>query len=181
MSTSIYDFYIAKAKNALQSLIGFNDGSKNMSQVIKAIRLIDKELEKFRKSEFDSKSEEEKDQPTSSLDQTIEVPSEFYYSRVVDKITTFKADYRFRSTRLHEIHSNLSIIERMLVEENKSIKYVAKWLRIPAKNIISTLRTYYKTIKTSKNINHDKQQMKYQRMLAAKDQIDSFIRSRAGR
>ena len=49
---------IAKSGNALQSLIGFNDGSKNMSRVIKAIKLIDKELEKSNKNQLDSKYDE---------------------------------------------------------------------------------------------------------------------------
>lgn len=49
---------IAKSRNALQSLIGFNDGSKNMSRVIKAIKLIDKELEKSNKNQLDSKYDE---------------------------------------------------------------------------------------------------------------------------
>ena len=72
------------------------------------------------------------------------MPSEFYYSRLVDNMKPSNFDCRFRSTKLNEIHANLSIIERMLFEENKSIKYVAKWLRIPAKSIMSTLRTYFK-------------------------------------
>ena len=151
-----------------------------MGRVIKAIKLLNKELEKSSKSEFDAQSEEKKEKVIISLDQTIEVPSEFYYSRMVDNIRSIKVDYRFRSTKLNEIHSNISIIDRMLVEENRSLKYVAKWLRIPAKNIISTLRTYYKTLKRSKNI-YDKQQIKHKRILAAKDKIDSFMRSRAGR
>ena len=49
---------IAKSRNVLQLLIGFNDGSKNMSRVIKAIKLIDKELEKSNKNQLDSKYDE---------------------------------------------------------------------------------------------------------------------------
>ena len=77
---------IAKAKNTLQALIGFNDGSKNMAQVIKAIKLIDKELEKHSKSQFDTMSEEQKEQFTINWSKTIDVPSDFYYSRLVDNI-----------------------------------------------------------------------------------------------
>ena len=49
---------IAKSRNVLQSLIGFNDGSKNMSQVIKAIKLIDIELEKNSKGQLNDKYDE---------------------------------------------------------------------------------------------------------------------------
>ena len=77
---------IAKAKNTLQALIGFNDGSKNMAQVIKAIKLIDKELEKHSKSQFDTMSEEQKEQFTINWSKTIDVPSDFYYSRLIDNI-----------------------------------------------------------------------------------------------
>ena len=152
-----------------------------MSQVIKAIKLIDIELEKNSKGQLNDKYDEWKQQDIISSSLTIEVPSEFYYSRLVDNMKPSNFDCRFRSTKLNEIHSNLSIIERMLFEENKSIKYVAKWLRIPAKSIMSILRTYFKALKRNKNRNNQKQQFKYQRMLAAKTQIDSFIKSRAGR
>ena len=80
---------IAKAKNTLQALIGFNDGSKNMAQVIKAIKLIDKELEKHSKSQFDTMSEEQKEQFTINWSKTIDVPSDFYYSRLVDNIKQY--------------------------------------------------------------------------------------------
>ena len=181
VSISIIITYIAKAKNALQSLIGFNDGSKNMNQVIKASKLIDIELDKCSNSQFDTRHEEQKEQLTTSLDQTIEVPSEFYYSRIVDNMKPRNTGCAFRSTRLKQIHANLSIIERMLFEDNRSMKYVAKWLRIPAKDIIGTLRQYFEALIRSKKLNDQKQQIKYKRMLIAKDQIASFIRSRAGR
>ena len=67
-------------------MIGFNDGSKNMAQVIKAIKLIDKELEKHSKSQFDTMSEEQKEQFTINWSKTIDVPSDFYYSRLIDNI-----------------------------------------------------------------------------------------------
>ena len=57
-----------------------------MTQVIKAIKLIDKELEKHSKSQFDTKSEEQKGQFPINSSKTIDVPSDFYYSRLVDNI-----------------------------------------------------------------------------------------------
>ena len=152
-----------------------------MNQVIKAIKLINKDLEKHRNDEFDTRYDEQKEQSTISLSQTIEVPSEFYKSRLVNNMKSYTTDYRFRSTRFNKIHSNISIIERMLFEENRSIKYVAKWLRIPAKTIISTLRAYFKALIRDMKKKNQKQQSKCKRRIGAKHQIDSFIKSRAGR
>ena len=108
------------------------------------------------------------------------MPSEFYNSRLVDNMELSSIDCRFRSTKLNEIHSNLSIIEYMLFEENRNIKYVAKWFRIPVRRFMNTLRTYFKVF-IRKKLNNKKHEAKYKRMLTAKHQIDSFIRSRSGR
>ena len=151
-----------------------------MNQVIKAIKLIDKDLDKYNKHQLDTEYEEQKEEPKSSLEQVIDVPTEFYYSRVVDSIRSNKTYFRSKSAKINQIHSNLGIIERMLFEDNRSIKYVAKWLRIPVKNINRTLRTYFKALVRHKKLSNQNQ-IKYKRMIAAKNQIALFIKSRAGR
>ena len=69
------------------------------------------------------------------LQKEVLVPYHFYQDRIKDNLHVKVKRGSFKSKNMAKFAENIIILEKMLLEENKSIEYAAKWLGMSAKNL----------------------------------------------
>ena len=69
--------------------------------------------------------------------QEVMIPHDMYTIKVLVNIDESIVSIHFRCNRMKKIESNIDIISKMLFEENKDIRYVSKWIRMPVKLFIT--------------------------------------------
>ena len=128
----------------MERFIGFNDSQENTNIIKKAIKILSLEIDKYfkankQKLEFRNSSKEKDEKWVENF---ATIPASVYYDISNNDILIQCYKNPFRSNYTKRFHNNVDIIKKMLFEENKSINYVAKWIRIAYPIFLRLIRKY---------------------------------------
>ena len=76
----------------------------------------------------------------------IWIPYDLYTSKVQENIDLFINRQTFRNRYMQKIENNKNMINKLLYDDNKSIMFVAKWMRIPFRIFVKHLKQYLRWI-----------------------------------
>ena len=74
------------------------------------------------------------------------MPFDVYTSKVEQNIDLLIRSVKFRNKYMLRIDKNIDVINKLLYEENKEVKFIAKWMRIPLKIFVRSMKSYIKWI-----------------------------------
>ena len=128
----------------MERFIGFNDSLENTNIIKKAIKILSLKIDKYfktnkQKLEFRNSSKEKDEKWVENF---ATIPASVYYDISNNDILIQCYKNLFRSNYAKRFHNNVDIIKKMLFEENKSINYVAKWIRIAYPIFLRLIRKY---------------------------------------
>ena len=63
-------------------------------------------------------------------------------TKVLEDVGLLMTPTSFKSRNMKKIYSNIEIMNKMIFENHRDVDYVAKWLRIPSKVFIRSMRKY---------------------------------------
>jgi hypothetical protein len=116
----------------LEKFKGINDCKEEMIPVEKAIDLLENDTNKhydFRDSPLCSTQENTHSTPFS-LVKEVEVPMVFYQAVFINNVSPSIGNKPIKEKNLCKIHNNFEIIIRLLIDENQTPYFIAKWLRM---------------------------------------------------
>ena len=140
--------FLAGKTNLLKDFIGINSWQDNWIVAKKALKLLNnvykhyyKERRVIKKSEIGNNKKK-----YSKENEEILMPFDVYTSKVQKNISLLISNTKFRSKYMQKIDKNIDIINKLLYTENRSTEFVAKWMRIPHKIFIKSIKSYLKWI-----------------------------------
>ena len=74
------------------------------------------------------------------------MPFDVYTSKVQQNIDLLIRPVKFRSKYMRRIDKNIDVINKLFYEENKEVQFIAKWMRIPLKIFVRSMKSYTKWI-----------------------------------
>ena len=113
-----------------------------MSKIKQIIGLLNNEIIKhYSNSDSDCFESSNSNEEENKEDREhIEIPYEYYITKVLNNIQPKAKRSLFKSTNMKRLHNNFSIIIRLLCEESKSPEYVAKWLHMSPSTFIKCIK-----------------------------------------
>ena len=133
-------------KHILKKFVGLNDWNNNSNLIKRARNILDKEVNRYYK-EINSNDKDNKivkdDQSKHRITEVI-MPLEYYISRFQHNISLNIRNCQFRSIKMKRFTENFDIISRLFIDEDKSIEYVAKWMRMSNKTLEKWITTYFR-------------------------------------
>lgn len=169
---------IAKSKHLLKAFIGFNDNEKNFLKLKRAIKVLDRELEKLhKKAGEDSKDDSSNSETQSSiLDEAASTINAF----LEEKSTAGRPLLPARpSSNYSNFLANLPIIERMSEEGSYSLEDIARWLGMSKQNLRTCIfRNEKEQLKAEKV--RARQQIKGERTQLIQEGIEDFMKAKTG-
>lgn len=150
-------------KFLLEKFIGVHSSKVNTNAMKRATMLLEANYRQFYKTRANKAKIETEDPFVTSeqLQKEVLVPSHYYQDRIKENLHVKVRKGSFRSRLLVKFAQNIIVIEKMLLEDNKSIDYAAKWLGVSIKNFKICVHKYYKSLTSN--------------YLKAKDEYDSKI------
>ena len=110
------------------------------------------------------------------------IPASIYINSSHNDVLINTWKHSFRNSWMKRLHNNIDIIKKMLFEDNRSVVYVSKWIRIAYPVFIRSLRKYLEWESSNKKIKNEQiifQEAK--RMSNIKFLIQMYIASHQGR
>ena len=139
--------YLAGKNSILKDFIGFNDCQNSWLVVKRALKLLNKSYHYFAgNKEKVKKHKEDKEQEKSKESQEVLMPFDVYTSKVQQNIDLLIRPAKFRNKYMLRIDKNIDVINKLLYEENKEVQFIAKWMRIPLKIFVRSMKSYTKWI-----------------------------------
>ena len=139
--------YLAGKNSILKDFIGFNDCQNSWLVVKRALKLLNKSYHYFTENkEKAKKHKEDKEQENSKESHEVLMQFDVYTSKVQQNIDLLIRPVKFRNKYMLRIDKNIDVINKLLYEENKEVKFIAKWMRIPLKIFVKSMKSYTKWI-----------------------------------
>ena len=104
-----------------------------------------------------------------------------YTSKVQENIDLFINKQTFRNRYMQKIENNIDIINKLLYDDNKSIMFVAKWMRIPFRIFVKHLKQYLRWIDANSIESNAKTNNKIERIKNIKGLIEVYLGINMGR
>ena len=105
----------------------------------------------------------------------IWIPYDLYKSKVQEKFDLFINKQTFRNRYMRKIENNIDIINKLLYDDNKSIMFVAKWMRIPFRIFVKHLKQYLRWIYANSIESNVKTNNKIERIKNLKELIEVYF------
>ena len=67
----------------------------------------------------------------------ILMPFDLYTSKVLEDIDLLMIPVQFRNRYMKKIDNNIDFINKLIYEEKRDLVFIAKWLRMPLKFLLS--------------------------------------------
>nr|AAA62601.1 ORF1 [Moneuplotes crassus] len=87
----------------------------------------------------------------------------------------------FRSKNMKKFSSNIIIIEKMLMVDERSLEYVSKWLGMSVKTFKTCLDRYFRSKSINKDKSRENMKLKLQRSARVKELAELYISRKQGR
>lgn len=122
--------FIAGKVFLLEKFIGINLSKDNINKIVRARKVLEKQIDKYYRHKIPNK---EKPQDKYKILEPDDQGKVVLASEYVDKLrykhkTSTKRGFRSKSMR--KFLENIIIIQKMAFEDNRSVGYICKWLRI---------------------------------------------------
>ena len=126
----------ANSSHLFKNFIGINDNQSNISKTVKALKILDQDLNRTKARStklFDKVQEEKQNQITKPCKVEEEVAS---FLSIRDQLSIPSTDsIKSASRNFNKFMDNFSIIKRLYEEENQSLSYIARWIRMSERNL----------------------------------------------
>ena len=111
----------------------------------------------------------------------IWIPYDLYTSKVQENIELFINKQYFRNRYIQKIENNIDIINKLLYDDNESIMFVAKWMRISFRIFVKHLKQYLRWIYANSIESNAKTNNKIERIKNIKGLIEVYFGVNKGR
>ena len=139
--------YLAGKNSILKDFIGFNDCQNSWLVVKRALKLLNKSYHYFTENkEKAKKHKEDKKQENSKDSHEVLMQFDVYTSKVQQNIDLLIRPVKFRNKYMLRIDKNIDVINKLLYEEKKEVQFIAKWMRIPLKIFVRSMKSYTKWV-----------------------------------
>ena len=167
----------------MKSFVGINDSENSIIAYKKAISILDKDIDRYYSDANNSKHANDESNPESdSIKITdVDVPLQFYQSMIVSNIRPKIYNRGFRGKYMQRVHENFVVIQKLMLEENRSAQYVAKWLRIPPKTFYKCFLKYFRDYRHKQSEVEQLYDIKYQRLENIKGLVELYLNCNVGR
>ena len=105
----------------------------------------------------------------------IWIPYDLCTSKVQENIDLFINKQTFRNRYMQKIENNIGIINKLLYDDNKSIMFFAKWMRIPFRIFVKHLKQYLRWIDANSIESNVKTNNKIERIKNLKELIEVYF------
>ena len=158
-----------------------NDNQSNISKTVKALKILDQDLNRTKARStklFDKVQEEKKNQITKPCKVAEEVA---LFLSIRDQLSIQSIDSTKSASRsFNKFMDNFSIIKRLYEEENQSLSYIARWMRMSECNLEHWIHRYYKQLARQSEDSKKKEQRE-QRLDLIKMSIKNFMNCNKGK
>ena len=144
-----------------EKFVDFNYWQEECAPIKKAIKILNNTIRRFY-SNKDNKSNEGKiDNQTKDKSCSNEVIMSIdLYHKFQNDIELLMILTKFKSIKMNKIDQNIDIISKMLIDDNKYVDYVSRWMRVHPKTFIKLMNVYYERIKNKQKRQKLKLQIK---------------------
>ena len=153
-----------------KNFIGINDNQSNISKTVKALKILDQDLNRTKARStklFDKVQEEKQNQITKPCKVAEEVA---LFLNIRDQLSIQSTDSTKSASRnFNKFMDNFSIIKRLYEEENQSLSYIARWMRMSELNLEHWIHRYYKQLARQSEDSKKKEQRKQRLDLIGKN------------
>ena len=122
---------LANSRHLFKNFIGINDNQSNISKTVKALKILDQDLNRTKARStklFDKLQEEKQNQITKPCKVAEEA---VLFLNIRDQLSIQSTDLTQSASRnFKKFMDNFSIIKRLYEEENRSLSYITRWMRM---------------------------------------------------
>ena len=164
----------ADSRYLFKYFIGIND-NWGCTKIIKATKLLDEEINRL-SNKLDRISEvkdEYEDKEHMVMLKNIEDINSLINNQEKSDIKEINV-LKMNSSNFSKVIDNFWIIKRLYEEENKSIEFIARWLRMPKLNLLLWINRYFKHLRKLDELNI-KHKLKEERVNKIKNYIFEFL------
>jgi hypothetical protein len=105
----------------------------------------------------------------------VSLPVNVYEDLFINNIYITEKGYSFKSKNMKRFVQNFSIIERLIMNEEKDLNFIAKWLKMSAKQLVKCIINYFKTINKRNELDKLVETNKRSRKILIKYGVETFI------